>query len=131
MNGAQGSAGRIWSICRRWADDAASNGSRGTRNAKATRYAVIVGFGGTHCRYERRGLLVEPTALADQSADDLVLILRLVEYRRNFNHIRVRSFVQRTRHDECVRIGWWGANDYRRSREVSYPAGEFGGSQIS
>lgn len=42
-----------------------------TRRAKArsTRYAVVVRFSRTRGRYERRGLLVEPQALADARRD--------------------------------------------------------------
>jgi hypothetical protein len=42
-----------------------------TRRAKAksTRYAVVVRFSRTRRRYERRGLLVEPQALADAQRD--------------------------------------------------------------
>ena len=32
---------------------------------KSARYAVVVRFSGTRRRYERQGLLVEPSALAD------------------------------------------------------------------
>ena len=45
--------------------------ARLTRHAKAksTRYAVVVRFSRTRRRYERRGLLVEPQALADAQRD--------------------------------------------------------------
>jgi hypothetical protein len=39
--------------------------------AKSTRYAVVVRFSRTRRRYERQGLLVEPSALADARGDSL------------------------------------------------------------